>query len=164
MIKLCNSNNSWLYVIYVFFLLSTVCLLVSFTSLKLSCSRIWHTAPPKQMDRVENFRIAGTGGVRNRVRSFFVWFLGLLDLLARSWRVPREHMIMFLGRASKGGDISRILWEFHVKRRRQARKRRRRSALMGVRKCRRSGNTGFYDSNIASVRWHLATCAFSRYS
>lgn len=57
----------------------------------------------KQMDRVGNFRKAGTGGVRNRVRSFFVWFLGLLDLLARSWCVPREHMIMFLGRAREEG-------------------------------------------------------------
>lgn len=136
--------------------------LVSFMSFKLSCFKIWHMALLKQMDHLGNFRIAGTGGVRNRVRSFFVWFLGLLDLLACSERAYDNVSRTCLG----GGDISRILWEFHVKRRRQERKRKkkRRSALVGVKKCRRSGNTGFYDSNIASVRWHLATCAFSRYS
>lgn len=110
-------------------------------------------APLKQMDRVGNFRKAGTDGVRNRVRSFFFrmvpWFVGPSGKkLARS---ERAYDNVSWTRAG-GGDISRILWEFHVKRERRERKKRRRSALLGVRKCRRSGNTGFYDSNIASVR------------
>jgi len=75
-------------------------------------------APPKQMDRVGNFRKAGTGGVRNRVRSFFIWFLGSLDLLARSWCSSERTYDNVSWICTEGEDISRILWEFHVKWRR----------------------------------------------
>lgn len=147
-----NSHNCWclsnkiLYFFFqnhsialrssLFFYFLAICPLVSLRLPTWSCSKIWHMAPSEQMDHIENFRKAGTGGVRNHVRSFFVWFLGLLDLLARSWCVSREHMIMFLGRVRKEGiffsdpvGISRKTKKASEKKKKRARGRQKVSEI-----------------------------------